>query len=250
MRVALLALLALAAIPAAAAEDKPLPPPTKEQLAASAENLKWIVVAFHNFADANSAVGKKIPHLPNNMYTKEGKPLLSWRVMILGYLDRDPADRQLFKAFALDEPWDSPKNKKLIAEMPRIYEPIRVKAKPGETFYRGFVGKGAPFGRDKGHDGWLGLNRDSITDGLDNTGLIYEAGEPVIWTKPDDLEFDPKKPLPKFGGMFDGEFHVGFPSGSVHLFRRNPDEKELRKVIQYDDGQEVNFKKLLVIPPE
>ena len=30
----------------------------------------------------------------------------------------------------------------------------------------------------------------------------------MIWTKPADLPFDEKKPLPKLGGMFGGECNV------------------------------------------
>ena len=47
-----------------------------------------------------------------------------------------------------------------------------------------------------------------MPDGTSNTGLVFEAGEPVIWTKPADLPFDEKKPLPKLGGMFGGECNV------------------------------------------
>ena len=43
-----------------------------------------------------------------------GKPGLSWRVAILPYLEQDT----LYKQFKLDEPWDSPHNKKLIRQMP------------------------------------------------------------------------------------------------------------------------------------
>ena len=48
---------------------------------------------------------------------QDGKPLLSWRVAILPYLE----EKELYDRFHLDEPWDSEHNKKLIASMPDIY---------------------------------------------------------------------------------------------------------------------------------
>ncbi len=81
-------------------------------------NLKYIGLAMHNYLDANS-------HFPPAASVdKAGKPLLSWRVMILPYIDQD----QLYKQFHLDEPWDSEHNKKLIDKMPQIYaSPLREK---------------------------------------------------------------------------------------------------------------------------
>ena len=55
------------------------------------------------------------------IFDKQGKPLLSWRVQILPFVE----EGELFKQFHLDEPWDSEHNKPLIAKMPAVY------AKPG-----------------------------------------------------------------------------------------------------------------------
>src|SRR5439155_17093192 len=119
---------------------------------------------------------------------KNGKALLSWRVAILPFIEQD----NLYKQFKLDEPWDSENNKKLIANMPKIYAIPRV-TNPDETVthYRVFYGNGAFFDLSKG------TTVGSVTDGLSNTLMIVEANEAVTWTKPDDLAFDPNKPLPK-----------------------------------------------------
>jgi hypothetical protein len=74
--------------------------------------------------------------------------------------------------------------------------------------------------------------------------MVFEAGEPVIWSKPVDLPFDVNKPLPKLGGMFDGEFHVLRVDGSVIHIKKKADEKELKKLIMPADGNEVDFTKL------
>ena len=210
-------------------KEPPVPPVTEEHLKASRENLKNIALAFHNHHDANG-------RLPNNILDKNGKALLSWRVQILPYLDDD--DAKLFGEFKLDQAWDSDHNKKLIEKMPKIYAPIRVKAKAGETFYQVFTGEGAPFG------GKQGPALVAITDGTSNTGMVFEAGAPVIWTKPDDLVFDANKALPKLGGMFDGEFHVAVCDGSVVLMKKDYDADEMKKFITYNGGEVLDFKKL------
>ena len=58
---------------------------------------------------------------PPAIYSKDGKPLLSWRVAVLPYIEQGP----LYNQFKLDEPWDSAHNKKLLALMPKLYEPVR-----------------------------------------------------------------------------------------------------------------------------
>ena len=47
----------------------------------------------------------------------DGKPLLSWRVHILPYLEQ----KSLYDEFHKDEPWDSEHNKALITRMPAVY---------------------------------------------------------------------------------------------------------------------------------
>src|SRR5262249_38673184 len=156
----------------------------------SQNNLKQIALASINYADTNRGA------MANDVYSKDGKPLLSWRVLILPYVEQV----DLYKQFKMDEPWDGENNKKLIAKMAKVFAPVRVKAKEGETFYQVFFGEKTLFGPKQRSN----FPR-SITDGTANTGLVFEAGEPTIWTKPEDLPFDEKKPLPKLGGLFDGD---------------------------------------------
>ena len=51
---------------------------------------------------------------------------------------------QLYNQFKLDEPWDSPNNKKLLAKMPKVYaSPGRQPKDPNSTFYQVFTGPSA-----------------------------------------------------------------------------------------------------------
>lgn len=192
-------------------------------------NLKQIALAMHNYNDAFQ--GKMPAHA---IYSKDGKtPLLSWRVAILPYVEQD----QLYRQFKLDEPWDSEHNKKLIPLMPRVYvaqnaPPTR---EPGMTYYQVFVGGGAPWERSSKQPS---LPR-TFVDGTSNTIMVAEAGEPVIWTKPDDLFYDPQKPLPKLGNIWNRlGFTVAMADGSVRLVAPTVTEKTLRAAITAA-GQEI-----------
>jgi hypothetical protein len=185
-------------------------------------SLKQIGLAMHNYHDTYGSFPATA------IYDKAGKPLLSWRVQILPFIEQD----QLYKLFHLDEPWDSEHNKKLLEKMPALYAPIRGQTKePYVTYYQGFVGPGAFF------EGKKGIRIASITDGTSNTIAIVEANTTVPWTKPDDLPYDPKKPLPKLGGHFKNDYSALFCDGSVHFLRDSISKETLHLLIQRNDGQ-------------
>jgi uncharacterized protein (TIGR03067 family) len=195
----------------------------------SANNLKQIGLAMHNYHDTFN----RFP--AHAIYSKEGKPLLSWRVMILPFIE----ENDLYKQFKLDEPWDSESNKKLLDQMPKIYAPLGGETKDKHsTFYQVFAGKGTIF------EGKDGLKFADIVDGSSNTLFAAEAGEAVPWTKPEDLSFDPDKALPALGGMFKGGFHVLMADGSVHFLKEKFDEKKMKLLIIRNDGQYVELNDL------
>jgi hypothetical protein len=178
-----------------------------------------MALAMHNYLDTNGT-------FPPAAHTdKDGKPLLSWRVLILPYLEQS----QLYNDFKLDEPWDGPNNKKLLERMPKVFA---VGDKPGaNTYYRVFLGKGAAF------EGAKGLKIADFTDGTSNTFLIVEAETPVPWTKPDELEFDAKKELPKLGGVDKENFYAAFADGSVKSFPKTIDKDKLKAYITRNGGE-------------
>src|SRR5262245_18467196 len=102
----------------------------------SANNLKMIALAMHNFHDANGA-------FPVDITDAKGKPLLSWRIALLPYVE----EGKLYREFKFDEAWDSTHNKKLLSRLPKVYAPP-VAGKPPKantTYYQGFIGPDAPF---------------------------------------------------------------------------------------------------------
>jgi uncharacterized protein (TIGR03067 family) len=219
---------------AKAAADTPGKKPTggsetPASAATSRNNLKQLALAFHNYHDTWG----QFP--PAASHGKDGKALLSWRVALLPYLDAN----DLYKRFQPDEPWDGPRNKPLLKEMPAVFAigPAEVAVRH-ETYYQVFVGPGTLF------DGPKGKRIAEITDGASSTLLVVEAARAVPWTKPEDLRYDARKPLPKLGGLFDDQFHVALTDGSTRVFKPDFNEQMMRRAITIADGQEVDFSKL------
>src|SRR5262249_29037701 len=191
----------------------------------SANNLKQIGLAMHNYHDA---IGN-FP--PAAVCDKDGKPQLSWRVLILPYIEEEA----LYKEFKLDEPWDSDHNKKLIAKMPKVYA-MPGKTKPGDTttYYRVFVGNGAAF------DWLMGGKIAGITDGTSNTIMCVTAAEAVPWSKPDELDFDPDKDMGKLVGLVvNGKAQVVMCDGSVRNLNKIPAKETLKALITKSGGEVV-----------
>ena len=71
-------------------------------------------------------------------------------------------------------------------------------------------------------------------DGLSNTVFVVESDDSVPWTQPEDLLYNPKKPLPKLGGLFGGDFNVVMGDGLVRWLPKTISEKKLRALITPD----------------
>ena len=185
----------------------------------STGNLKDLGIFVHNFASANQ------DKIPQNFLDKDGKPLLSWRVLALPYLEQDA----LYRQFKLDEAWDGPNNLKLLEKMPAAFESPRVKVKKGYTVYQGFSGNGAILGS--------AYTIANIPDGTSNTIWCVESTHAVPWTKPVDMPFDPEKDLPKFGKAFGEKPLALLCDGSVReLDLKKLSAATLKGAIGADEG--------------
>jgi hypothetical protein len=188
---------------------------------------------MHTYHDAN----KTLPAAA--ICDKNGKPLLSWRVAILPYIEQ----AGLYEEFKLDEPWDSAHNKKLIERMPAIYKlPAKTKTPAGETHYLVFVGSKEDAAAATAFDLKDGVGLTQFTDGTSNTILCLEASKSVPWTKPEDIPYDAKKPLPKPADFYgSGTFLVAAADGSVHVLRINIPEAKMRALITRNGGEVESF---------
>lgn len=189
-------------------------------------NLKQICLALHNYESANG-------HFPGDITDKDGKPLLSWRVAILPYMEQN----ELYNEFKLDEPWDSPHNKPLLDKIPMFYHcPSQSYPDPTLTNYQGFEGKGTFF--EKGTQ----IKLASFTDGTSNTLAVVEAAEGAPWTKPADLHFDENAPPSFYGaGMKHAMgFNALFADGSVRFIKLATHPTVLKALITRNGGEVIN----------
>ena len=222
----------IVAAPVPKKKSKDYGPVTDEQKKEAKERLRKILLGMHNY---ESAYG----FLPGDICDAKKKPLLSWRVTVLPYIEDE--DTELYKSFKLDEPWDSKNNLALVEKLPKIFAPIRIETdEPGHTFVQGFHGKEVFF------DTARKLKFANITDGTSNTIAAVETGESTPWTKPGGLPFDEKIDLPKFGAELDGDFHVAFLDGSVHLVKAKKfDPKAFKMLLTIAGGEVVDTDKAL-----
>ncbi|MFT3883520.1 MAG: sigma-70 family RNA polymerase sigma factor [Gemmatales bacterium] len=221
-------------------------------------SLRACLIAMHNYHNDN----RQLPQ--SAIFEKStGKALLSWRVMLLPYLDQG----ELYQQFKLDEPWDSEHNKKLISKMPAIYAHPGTKAAADfKTHYRVFV---APAKTPEGKKNLFApifslsptekptLEQLTLADGTSNTIAVVESTDAVFWTKPDEIliEHD-EAPVPSLGAIPNSPYFVATHfDGANHLYKRvvgnNPVANSwyyryLRQMIGWKDGFNLDTSSILV----
>src|SRR5215469_2943912 len=118
----------------------------KTQCAANLQRIGLAMQAYYNTYNS-------FP--PAYVADAKGRPMHSWRALLLPYLDKTLAIQ-----YRLDEPWDGPHNRTLHARMPAVFRcpADRSPAANGVTNYVVVSGPGAIF------DGTQCTKADEITD--------------------------------------------------------------------------------------
>jgi prepilin-type processing-associated H-X9-DG protein len=191
-------------------------------------NLKEIAIAMWNY---ESAFGT-FP--PAATFDKDGKPLLSWRVLLLPYLEQG----ELYKRFHLDEAWDSPHNKPLVDKMPRVFQCPSAEFKPGLTTYEVIIDPRSMFTGERS-----GVALGDVTDGSNRTLLVVEGATPISWTKPADLSLASSEPAPGMGSKHPGGFNVATADGAVRFVRMSGKDaisrSDLRAMVTRNGNEDV-----------
>jgi prepilin-type processing-associated H-X9-DG protein len=194
-----------------------------------ANNLKQIALAMHNYHDVHG----RFP--PAYTTDAEGKPLHSWRVLILPYLGYD----SLYRQIRLDEPWDSPANRPFHSQMPKEFSCPSGPIEQGLTDYVAVVGQEAIF------QGANGTRIADITDGTANTILVVEAhGSNINWMEPKDLDFanmDFAVGGTSLQTMHPTAMNAAFADGSVKQLNKALPTTTVRAMITRSGGEVVNY---------
>ena len=199
-------------------------------------NLKQIGLAMHNYQQTY----KTFP--PAYIPDKNGKPMHSWRVLILPYLE---GTNGVYKQYRFNEPWDSPHNKALASQMPREFAcPSEGPLMSSETSYAMIVGPHTI------SDGPTAHTPRDIKDGLSNTIMVVEASEAHInWMEPRDLDVKNMQ-FHVVGGNQPGAkneissahpngAYVAFCDGSVRFLSATTDPKQVEAMTTIDGGEQI-----------
>jgi hypothetical protein len=195
-------------------------------------NLKQIAFALHNYHDEYDSFP------PAYVADQDGKPMHSWRVLILPFMDR--AD--LYNQYRMQESWDSPHNSKLAEQIPRAYQcptfdkyhdhPELASPKEYMTNYAAIVHPNGIF------QGTTPSRLDDVVDGTSNTVLVFEVSlHSVHWMEPKDVSLSQLELDLKWEATHTSGLHAAIADGSVRFIDSQLDHKTSRQLIRRNDGE-------------
>jgi prepilin-type processing-associated H-X9-DG protein len=169
-------------------------------------NLKQIALALHNYEQAYKALP------PAYTVDENGRPLHSWRTLILPYLELE----SLYQTIDLSKPWYDPANAKAHETFVSVFRCPEAVGPQNTTTYLAIVAPNGCF-----------IPRESrrlaeITDAHESTLMVIEAGEEnaVPWMAPADadeslvMSLGPTAKLHHAGGM-----NACFVDGTVRFLK-------------------------------
>jgi prepilin-type N-terminal cleavage/methylation domain-containing protein/prepilin-type processing-associated H-X9-DG protein len=185
-------------------------------------NLHQIGMALHNYHDQYCAFP------PPYTVDEQGKPLHSWRTLLLPFLDH----QALYDQIDLSKPWNDPANAEAYASVLDVYScPSAANLDPSQTTYLGLVTPGS----------FLRLDETRVlSDSQDNSQsmmVIEVAPEYAVhWMEPLDADeqtgmgFDAETEFAHAGGA-----HSLFVDGSVRFYSQNAAPEDREKWMSYGE---------------
>lgn len=208
--------------------SNPVPGATEAaQKVRSKNNLRQLMLAVHNYHDVYN-------RFPETAITgPDGQTKHSWRVALLPFLEQ----RDLYEQYKLDEPWDSPNNRQVLARMPDVFRHPAAPSGSTNSCYFGLIGPETAMG-----DGTKPLGFRDVVDGTSNTIFFVETKRDIPWTKPEDIPVPSISSLPEFGGFTSDGFHVVLCDGRVTFLANSIDTQTLQNLVNRKDGNPVNLR--------
>ena len=193
--------------------------------------LKGLGLAMHNYHEHY----KSLP--PAYTVDRNGKPLHSWRVLILPFIEQN----NLYEKIRLDEPWDCEHNRQFhsinigMFQCPSA-EGVLCDRHPNLRA-NGSCFKSVVIGEKTAFPGAKSITIQDITDGTSNTILIVERLLPVCWMDPSS-EITMGVALEGINREYSGigSFHTGvintaFADGSVQTLEENISREKLEAML-------------------
>ncbi|MBI1248589.1 DUF1559 domain-containing protein [bacterium] len=184
---------------------------------ASSNQLKQLALALHHYHDAYGRFPAAY------LADADGKPMHSWRVLILPFLD----EKDLFDRYDFDQPWNSPHNLAVAKQTPAVYESMLLSSKQnkqGLTTYKALAGPNTVLSTEGAR------SFREIPNGTANTIMTVDDTErPVPWSKPEDISPVDFLSTTWSDGYFQG-VNVGLADGSVR-FVTDENKEEVRPMV-------------------
>jgi prepilin-type processing-associated H-X9-DG protein len=194
-------------------------------------HLKQLALAMHNYHDKYGSFP------PAYIADKNGRPMHSWRVLLLPFLEFGP----LYDQYRFDEPWNGRHNRELAALPIQLFHCPADTGTKTDSSYFVVVGPKTIF------PGASSIKIADITDGTSNTILLVEAVDSGInWLEPRDMSYEEalRGINPKTGwgisSRHDGGAQVAFADGSSPLLPDDTPLEKLRLFLERNDGQPVS----------
>lgn len=195
-------------------------------------NLRNIALAMTNYASGRQG---QLPYsvIPDS----EGRPMHSWRVALLPYLDH----QDLYLQYRFDEPWDGPNNRRLHDLVVKYFHcPDDRDSPETDTSYCLVLGEGTAFPPEGG----MTFDRIRDGDGLQQTLLVVEvANSGIHWMEPRDLHIREMSPTinPSRGqgisSRHPGIARAAFASGSVRPLSATIPATTIRALLTVEGGE-------------
>jgi Protein of unknown function (DUF1559) len=193
--------------------------------------LRQIALALDRYAKEHGA-------LPP-VYTTDanGKPLHSWRTLILPYLD----EKQLYESIDLSKPWDDPVNAKALSTHLSIFQCPSAPSEDNRTTFLAVVTPNSCLRPNESR------KIAEITDGVEETVAVVEFDKEhaVPWMSPMDADeslilrmLGPKSKTPHPGG-----FNAAFVSGDIKSISTETSADDLRAMISIAGNDKVDASK-------
>lgn len=198
-------------------------------------NLKQIGLALHNFHEKYG----RFP--PAYLADDDGRPMHSWRVLILPFIDQ----QTLYNEYRFDEPRDGPNNRKLRDQIVDVFRcptdhPDRKSANATDTSYVAVVGPETMW------PGSQPVRFSDVTDGMSSTLMVVEiANSGIHWMEPRDLHVRQMAPtINSKNGQGMSSKHEGgangqLTDGSVRFFANDLPAETLKSLLTRNGGDNV-----------
>ncbi len=183
--------------------------------------MKQIGLALHNYHE----VYNTLP--PAYIPDADGKPMHSWRVLLLPFLEQQP----MFEAYDFDKPWDHPDNLAVTRVTPDVFRCPSAEGPSSGTHYVFITGKGTSF------EGSNEIAFRDIKDGTSNTLAVVESHEvDVDWFEPRDLDVSEFTAMPP-AAEHSGGLHALFFDGSVRRLPKTISLDTLKALVTPGGGE-------------